>query len=158
MALAIANQVVQDPTLKAGLKGIAAMVPATCHFDNVPDKYKSMYKSYTENAKDTPIIDGESMQIFYREVGADPKDASLFAILSQNLKDFPPTYLTCCEFDPLRDDAYIIQEALEEAGVKTKLDYYEGMPHYFWIFPSVPESQQYVGNLLAGIGWLQSQM
>ena len=29
------------------------MVPATCHFDNVPDKYKSKYKSYTENAKDT---------------------------------------------------------------------------------------------------------
>lgn len=26
------------------------------------------------------------------------------------------------------------------------------------VFPGIPEAQQYVGNLLAGIGWLQSQM
>ena len=81
-----------------------------------------------------------------------------FVALSENLKSFPPTYLTSCEFDPLRDDSKVIESALKEVGVPTKHDYYAGMPHYFWIFPSVPESQQYICNLLAGIGWLQSQM
>jgi versiconal hemiacetal acetate esterase len=134
------------------------MVPVTVHPDNVPERLKSVYKSYTENAKDAPVIDAESMHIFYREAAVDPKDSSAFVALSDNLKSFPPTYLTNCEFDPLRDDTTVIKTLLDEAGVPTKHDYYPSLPHYFWIFPSVPESQQYIGNLLAGIGWLQSQM
>ncbi|KAK4543517.1 Telomerase-binding protein [Oleoguttula mirabilis] len=159
LALAIANQIIQDPELKAGLKGIAAMVPATVHFDNVPEQYRAAYKSYAENATDVPILDKESMEIFYKYLGADPKDPSLFTLLAADShKCFPPTYFTSCGFDPLRDDAVSMESALKAAGVPTKHDHYEGFPHYFWIFPSVPESQQYVGNLLAGIGWLQSQM
>jgi versiconal hemiacetal acetate esterase len=158
LAFQIANVVVTDPELKSSLKGIAAMVPATVHPDNVPEKHKSIYKSYTENGKDAPVIDGESMAIFYREAGVDPKDPGTFVALSDNVKLFPPTYLTSCEFDPLRDDTKVIESELKEAGVPTKHDFYAGLPHYFWIFPSVPESQQYIGNLLAGIGWLQSQM
>ena len=67
-------------------------------------------------------------------------------------------YVTNCEYDPLRDDTTILLEALAEKGVKTKHDYYEGFPHYFWIFPPVPEAQEYVGNLIGGIEWLKSQM
>ncbi|KAK5129326.1 hypothetical protein LTR08_003584 [Meristemomyces frigidus] len=158
LALAMANQVVQDSQLKPGLKGIAAMVPVTCHYDNVPEKYKSMYKAHTDNAKGTPIIDGEAVKFMCGHIAADPKDSSLFTILSDNHKDFPPTYFTSCEYDPLRDDAYMMEAALKEAGVQTKLDYYEGFPHYFWIFPSVPESQVYMDNMFAGIMWLHSQM
>ncbi|KAK5111823.1 Telomerase-binding protein [Meristemomyces frigidus] len=159
LALAIARETTKDPELKAGLKGIVAMVPATVHYDNVPEKYQVAYNAYTDNAKDVPILDAESMQTFYHHVGADPKDASMFPLLATDShKNFPPTYFTSCEFDPLRDDAYAMESALKEAGVPTKHDHYKGFPHYFWIFPSVPESQQYVGNLLAGIGWLQSQM
>lgn len=78
-----------------------------------------------------------------RHVGADPKDPDVFTILAtDNHKNFPPVYFTACQFDPLRDDAYIMQEALEEAGVKTKLDYYPGMPHYFWVSSLVPELKQ----------------
>lgn len=159
MALSIANLVVQDPQLKGGLKGIVAMVPATVPSDNVPEKYKSTCKAYTENAKDVPIIDMESMKMFFHHLGADKHDSTLFTILAtDNHKNFPPTYFTSCEFDPLRDDAYAMEAALKEAGVPTKHDNYKGLPHYFWIFPSLPESQQYVGNLLGGIGWVQSKM
>ncbi|WPH00347.1 Hypothetical protein R9X50_00317300 [Acrodontium crateriforme] len=159
LALAIANQVVNDPVLKDTLKGIVAMVPCTTHFDNVPAKYQSMYKSYTENAKDVPIIDKGSMETFYKYAEAKPDDASCFTILAtDNHKKFPPTYFTSCEFDPLRDDAYVMEAALKEAGVATQHKHYPGLPHYFWIFPQVPEGQQYVADLIGGITWLKSQM
>ena len=159
MALQIALQVIKDSKLKPGLKGIAAMVPCTTHWDSVPEKYASKYTAYKDNEKDVPVIDKESMEIFYKYVGADPKDPEVFTILATDYhKEFPPTYFTSCEFDPLRDDAYVMEAALKEAGVKTKHDHYEGMPHYFWIFPPVPEGQTYVGNLIQGIEWLKSQM
>ncbi|KAK3056868.1 Telomerase-binding protein [Extremus antarcticus] len=159
LALQIANAVIREPGLKTSLRGIAAMVPGTTHWDNVPSKYKDKYKSYTENAKDTPIIDGESMDIFYKHVGADPKDPGTFTILATDKhSEFPPVYMTSCEFDPLRDDATIMELALKEAGVPVKHDYWAGFPHYFWIIPPVPEGQQYVGKLIEGIEWLKSQM
>ena len=159
LALGIAYQVLQDPKLKPSLKGIAAMVPCTTHWDNVPEKYKSKYTSYTENAQNSPVIDKESMEAFYEHVGADPKDPSCFTILATDKHaEFPPVYFTSCEYDPLRDDAFILEAALKEAGVPTKHDYYEGMPHYFWLFPPVKEGQTYVGNLIQGIEWLKSQM
>lgn len=129
LALAIANQVVRDPTLKPSLKGIIAMVPTTTHFDNVPSKYESHYTAYKDNAKDAPVIDKDSMDTFYKYAGVDPTDAGCFTILATDKHaEFPPTYFTSCEFDPLRDDAKIMEEALKEAGVATKHDYYPGFP------------------------------
>ncbi|KAK5712621.1 hypothetical protein LTR17_017874 [Elasticomyces elasticus] len=157
LALQVANQVLRDSVLKSSLKGIIALVPLTLHKDHVPEKYKDMYTSYKDNAKGTPIIDGESMKIFYEHAGVDAKDPDTFVALSDNLKDFPPTYIATCEFDPLRDDGFVLEAALKEAGVPTKHDHYPGFPHYFWIFPSVPESQQFVGQLLGGIEWAKSQ-
>ena len=159
LALQICNAVLKDNSLKDSIQGVIAMVPATTHPDNIPDKYKPMHKSYDENKEGVPIIDRNSMDIFYDHLGPDLNDSSMFTILAtENHKSFPPVYFTSCEFDPLRDDAYVMEAALKEAGVPTKHDHYKGLPHYFWIFPGIPEAQQYVGNLLGGIGWLQSQM
>lgn len=159
LAFAAANQALRDDTLKSSIKGIAASVPCTTHFDNVPAKYKPMYKSYTENAKDVPIIDKESMEIFYREAHAKPTDSTAFTILAEDMhKNFPPTYFVSCEYDPLRDDAYVMEKALKDSGVKTKHDHYEGLPHQFWAFPSLPQVQTYVHNLIGGVTWLTSQM
>lgn len=68
LALQAANKIVQDPELKTSLKGIAAQVPCTAHWETVPEKYKSKYKSYEENKSGVPIIDKESMETFYKYV------------------------------------------------------------------------------------------
>ncbi|KIY03174.1 uncharacterized protein Z520_01641 [Fonsecaea multimorphosa CBS 102226] len=159
LALEIANRIVKDPSKRDGIKGIAAIVPCALHWDHVPEEYKDIYKAYEENKEGVPIIDKKSMQIFYDHAGADPKDSDIFvALAKENHPNFPPTYLVSCEKDPLRDDAYVMEAALKKAGVPTKHDHYKGMPHYFWIFPSVPEGQQFVGNLIGGVKWLISQM
>ena len=158
LALQIANRVVKDPSKRDGIKGIAALLPCTLHFDNIPAEYKDMYKSYDDSGR-SPIIDKNSMKIFYEAAGVDPKDSDIFmALATENHKNFPPTYFASCEMDPLRDDAYVMEAALKKAGVPTKHDHYKGMPHYFFIFPQIPEGQQFVGNLIGGVKWLISQM
>lgn len=67
-------------------------------------------------------------------------------------------YFASCEFDPLRDDAVVLEKALKEAGVETKHDYWEGMPHYFWIFPPIPEGREFIGKVFGGIEWLKGMM
>ena len=91
LALGIANQVVRDPTLKPSLKGIVAMVPATTHWDNVPSKYASMYTSYKDNELGTPVIDKESMEIFYKHVEAKP-DGGIILYTAMFGKGFLTSY------------------------------------------------------------------
>lgn len=159
LALQVANRLVKDPSKRDAIKGIAAIVPVALHWSHVPEEYKPMYKSYDDNKSGVPIIDQESMKIFFEHSGAKYDDPDIFVGLdAENHKNFPPTYLVACEKDPLRDDAFVMEAALKKAGVPTKLDYYEGLPHYFWIFPGLPEGQQYVANLLNGVQWLISQM
>ncbi|KAK5189348.1 Telomerase-binding protein [Exophiala xenobiotica] len=159
LALQLANRIVKDPSKRDGIKGVAAIVPVTLHYDHVPEEYKSMFKAMQENEKDVPIIDKESMRSFYEFAGVDPQDSDIFtALATDNHKNFPPVYFVSCEKDPLRDDAYVMEAALKKAGVPTKHDTYPGLPHYFFIFPSLPESQQFVGNLIGGVKWLTTQM
>ncbi|EMC91855.1 hypothetical protein BAUCODRAFT_307726 [Baudoinia panamericana UAMH 10762] len=159
LALSTANQVIQDSSLKSSLKGIAAIVPVAVHWDSCPDKYKSKYTAYKDNAEDAPVINKQSMADFFKITGVDPNDENTFTSLAtKNHKNFPPTYFASCEFDPLRDDATVMEAALKDAGVETKHDHYKGFPHYFWIVPTVPESQTFVQNLVGGIEWLKSKM
>ena len=159
LALQVANKLVKDSSKRDNIKGVAASVPVTLHYDNVPEEYKSQYKAYTENGTDVPVIDKGSMEIFFEHAAVDPKDADTFvALATENHKNFPPVYFTACGRDPLRDDAVIMEAALKKAGVPTKLDMYDGLPHYFFIFPSLPESGQYIANLIGGVKWLISQM
>jgi versiconal hemiacetal acetate esterase len=106
-----------------------------------------------------PVIDKESMDFFFTAAGADPKDPNIFVALNtENHKNFPPTYIATCEADLLRDDGKVMEECLKKAGVPVKSDHYEGLPHYFWIFPGVTEGQQFVGNLIGGCKWVVGQV
>lgn len=129
----MANKIIQDPDMRFSLKGVAASNPLTTHFDNVPQKYRGVYNSYDENTHGTPIIDKGSMRIFYEHAKVDPRDSDVFTILAEeNHQHFPPVYFVSCQYDPLRDDARVMELALEAVGVPTRHDYYEGMPHFFW--------------------------
>lgn len=157
LALQIANAVTKDSSLKSSLKGVCAMVPMTVSPANVPAKYKDKYQSYEQNATGVPVIDKAVMHTFIENLGADPQDKSAWTLLdAENHKNFPPVYLTSCEFDPLRDDTTVMEIALKEAGIPVKHDYYPGFPHYFWIFPGIPEAQGYIEKMVGGIVWFLS--
>jgi versiconal hemiacetal acetate esterase len=65
LALTTANKLVENPETRSSIHGVVALVPPTTHPDNVPSEYISMYKSYTENADDAPIIDRSSMETYF---------------------------------------------------------------------------------------------
>ncbi|KAF5562295.1 sterigmatocystin biosynthesis lipase esterase STCI [Fusarium phyllophilum] len=81
-------------------------------------------------------------------------DEWLFPLLSSHLAKFPRTYLVACGADPLRDDNVAMEHELQSKGVKVKLDMYEGLPHVFWMFPTLSATKTFIGNLLAAIKFI----
>lgn len=71
--------------------------------------------------------------------------------LSNQLDKFPPTYIATCGKDPLRDDGKVLEMMLKDKGVKTKSDFYDGMPHYFWVFPGIKRGEEFLMNVCEGV-------
>ncbi len=90
-------------------------------------------------------------------INANPHDLDYTPALSMNLKDFPPTYSVACGLDPMRDDAIIMDSELKDAGVKTKIDIYPGLPHIFWVFDSLPSTTKFYKNMLKGIEFVLAE-
>jgi len=40
---------------------------------------------------------------------------------------------------------------LKKNGVKVKRDHYEGVPHYFWLFPGIEGGVEFLQNVVSGI-------
>lgn len=140
---------------KDAVRGVLALAPVTLHPDNVPSSLQSQFLSYNENGENVPIIDKKSMDEFFLSIAVDPKDPSYFISLDQDiLKIFPPVYVVTCEFDPLRDDGMILLSSLESNHVNVRHDHYSGLPHCFWLFPTLPETNIFMQNLFNAIGWL----
>ncbi|KAE8444360.1 hypothetical protein EG329_000670 [Mollisiaceae sp. DMI_Dod_QoI] len=74
-------------------------------------------------------------------------------------KDLPPAFFQVCGLDPLRDEGLIYERILrEEAGIKTRIDVYEGLGHYFWTnFPELEMSKTFVEDTVKGMRWLLEQ-
>ncbi|KAI1028612.1 hypothetical protein LB503_002725 [Fusarium chuoi] len=138
------------------LKGVINMAGGTVHEANVPKHLQPLMKSMEENATDVPIIDGQTAKMINASTGLDKHvdDEWLFPLLSSHLAKFPRTYLVACGADPLRDGNVAMEHELRSKGVKVKLDMYEGLPHVFWMFPTLSATKMFIGNLLAGINFI----
>lgn len=71
-------------------------------------------------------------------------------------KDLPPAYFQVYRLDLLRDEGLIFERVLrEEAEVKTKIDVYKGVWHYFWTnFPELEMSRTFAEDTVKGMRWL----
>nr|RBQ90480.1 hypothetical protein FVER53263_07643 [Fusarium verticillioides] len=155
LSLATAHRLIEHG--RAGqLKGAINLAGGTVHPANVPKHLQHLTKSMEENATDVPIIDGQTAKMINASTGLDKHvdDEWLFPLLSSHLDKFPRTYLVACGADPLRDDNVAMKHELRSKGVKVKLDVYEGLPHVFWMFPTLSATKTFIGNLLAGIKFI----
>ncbi|KAH0352685.1 hypothetical protein KCU83_g3392, partial [Aureobasidium melanogenum] len=161
LSLAVARKVRtgQAEVPSDSVRGVVALVPAAWHPDNPPKGYEQEYKAHQENATNVPILDATSVQQFFKYSGlaADDRDY-LVGYDTDSHKLFPPTYIVTCEFDPLRDDGVVLAKCLKNAGVPTRYDHYDGLPHVFWVNPILPETKVFVENLLKGVDWVIKQM
>lgn len=141
------------------IKGVVALAPITLHPDHVPTKFQGEYSSYRQNRDNVPVIDKSSMDEFYATVAVQPTDASYFVGLDEdNQKSFPPTYVVTCEFDPLRDDGAVFVASVRSGGREVKHNHYSGLPHCFWLFPTLPETKAFLEDLYGGIKWVRDSI
>ncbi|KAL0932936.1 lipase 2 [Colletotrichum truncatum] len=160
----------RDNDLSPPLTGQYLCVPAIMCLlppEAIPEKYRAEYLShpFVTPSKD-PVIginDEESIKGIQLIVKPD-MESPLFVPfhsgkIGQGHKGLPPAYFQVAGLDPLRDEALIYERVLrEEAGVKTKLDIYPGLPHYFWTnFPYLKQSKQFVEDTVKGVRWLLEQ-
>jgi acetyl esterase/lipase len=146
----------RDAPLSPPLTGAFLSVPAVLHEAAVPSKYSSGYLSMQQNAH-APVVNYDAVQILYNLYKPDVK-SPLFVPFNhpKGHKGLPPVYFQICGLDPLRDDGLLYEKALrEEAGVKTRLDLYPGLPHAFWaVFPHLSSSPAVAVDTLQGVSWL----
>ena len=113
-------------------------------------------KSYQEFATGYSL-NREFMEWFwqhYLPADADPYQASVSPLRSQDVSHLPPTLLLTAEFDPLRDEGEAYARRLQEAGVATQLSRYDGMMHGFLIQYSRLDKGRSALNEIAA--WLRS--
>ncbi|KAK0625702.1 AB hydrolase superfamily protein B1A11.02 [Lasiodiplodia hormozganensis] len=146
----------RDEALSPPLTGVSASIPAVLAAEAVPERFKAEYKSHEQN-KNAPGLDAGALGFFAANYNPD-KSSPLFSPFNwpTGHKGLPPFFIQACGLDPLCDDALLFERLLRtEAGVKTKLVVYPGLPHSFWgFFPHLEASRKAVGKVVEGFGWL----
>lgn len=161
LALSVARKVSLQQTKvdSKAVKGVVALGPPTLHSKNIPEVYRSAHTSFSQNKENVPILSIALMDGFFADAGIQPDDKDYFAALDRESHQlFPPTYIVTCEFDPLRDDGKVLAESLKTSGVDVKMEHYEGLPHCFWLFRSLPETEVFMRNTVEGMKWLINKM
>ncbi|TVY24707.1 AB hydrolase superfamily protein [Lachnellula hyalina] len=151
---AVVSHLYRDDKLSPPLTGAYLSIPPCIAPDLVPAKYKDVYLSREQN-KEAPRLNKDSMDFFNKMYNADPNSPLAAPSLFETHRGLPPTYFQICGLDPLRDEAIIYEDILKEEGVKTKVDFYPGLPHAFWSWlPEAGFSKKYQEDCTRALKWL----
>ncbi|KAH9050807.1 Alpha/Beta hydrolase protein [Lactarius vividus] len=109
-----------------------------------------------EQNKGAPGLNKELLLGTFKIIGAsDPMDPELSPVLASSHANLPPTFFQICGLDPLRDDSFLYDRLLREAGCKTFVKVYPGLPHVFHTgYPTLKSSEQYQSDIRTGLRWL----
>ena len=140
------------------LTGQVLIVPTTIAWPDdagIPEDWKRQLTSHAEMAN-APVFNEDLYEFYVRTLGVpkeDARDWENFPVWA-DLKGLPPAYLPMDECDPIRDQGFLYAELLAEAGVKTRTDYYEGLPNMFVQFAELSTTLTAGIHLTAGVKWL----
>nr|POF26303.1 ab hydrolase superfamily protein b1a11.02 [Quercus suber] len=143
---------IEEP-LKYPLTGQLLSVPVTMSATTVPEKYRPHFLSREHN-RNAPFLTTVGVEdIGRRTTGWEDLSPLRHVVMTKTpLSKLPPTYLQACGMDPMRDDALIFDEMLKTAGVRTKLDFYPGCPHAFWMFiPDLDISKKAMADMMVQV-------
>lgn len=97
------------------------------------------------------MIDKKVMDTFFASAQMDPMDPSHFITVSDEIAEFPPTFIVTTAKDPLRDDGVVLHEMLRDNGVVVKRQHYDGFGHVFWSFPMLKKREVFLRDTCEGI-------
>ncbi|KAF2398586.1 hypothetical protein EJ06DRAFT_479741 [Trichodelitschia bisporula] len=155
---AVTTHLARDEKLIPPVTGFALLIPVLGPpgQEGIAPRYADEIKSYEQNA-DAPILGIKAVRMFTAAYAPPPTDP-LFNVLADPLdtSGLPPLFIQVCGQDPLRDEALVYERVVrEEAGGKTRLRVYPGVPHSFWSFaPDWEKSRGFVRDTVEGVKWL----
>lgn len=115
-------------------------------------KHRDKFKAWEENGHaQVPILSRPLAEYIWSYYDADFNSPAHFPGLAEDLSRWPPTYIVSAEKDVFRDDGRLFHELLLDAGVASKLDYYEGLPHYFHVFPALAVAHEMMAKAVEGV-------
>lgn len=140
------------------LTGQLLIVPMTIAWpdeEGISQDWKRRLQSHVE-MKDAPIMNESLYEFYVNTLGVPSEEARKgenFPVWA-DLKGLPPAYLPMDECDPIRDQGFLYAELLQEAGVKTRTDFYEGLPNMFVQFAELSTTLTAGIHLTAAVKWL----
>ncbi|KAF2239696.1 alpha/beta-hydrolase [Viridothelium virens] len=139
------------------LTGQVLIVPTLIAWPDpqIPRDWADRLKSHVEHADD-PVLNETLYEKLVEKLNvfADARrDGDNFPMWA-DLRDLPPTYLAMDECDPTRDQGFLYEALLSEAGVRTRTDFYPGLPNMFVQFPDLPTTAIAGFHLSVGVSWL----
>lgn len=134
------------------LRGQILCIPWLVH----PRDRNGESASYAEN-EDAPILPRAQLDHFTELLGQDdPSDTSLFVVgnvSDEEVKSLPKTAFLVAGRDMLRDEGLLYAEKLERAGVETKVDVFDGLPHGFYRYLELPGTDRWFETVNESLKW-----
>ncbi|KAF8500653.1 Alpha/Beta hydrolase protein [Hysterangium stoloniferum] len=158
LAAAMAHRAMKDPQLKGKVTGVSLMVPALLA-PSEHDRFKDELLSMDQNANADILPSALARKCWDAYHGLhDASNPEVSPVLASSFDGVPPTYFQINGMDPLRDEAFLYDRLLREAGVATKVDVYPGVPHGFQGFaPELEIARRGARELMEGLAWLLGQ-
>jgi len=156
LATTVAHRALDDAFFaQMPITGQLLQIPPTLHPELELDEYKDELLSRHE-LKIAPIVPLNS-QIKFAKWSRAPKTAEGWSVILRDHKGVPPAFFQIGGMDPLRDEALLYAKLLEQAGTKTKVEVYPGLPHSFnTLYPQLSASRKFDADAVAGVKWLLS--
>ncbi|KAF8257598.1 Alpha/Beta hydrolase protein, partial [Lactarius quietus] len=159
LAAGLSIRVRDDPSFAdTPATGLYLTVPLLVHVDahsRTAGRFPNDLLSLEQN-KDAPFLNKERLVWTFEVIGSpSPTDPEISPVLASSHANLPPTFFQICGLDPIRDHAFLYDRLLREAGCKTYVKVYPGLPHVFHMsYPTLKASEQYQSDVRAGLRWL----
>jgi versiconal hemiacetal acetate esterase len=121
----------------------------------IPEAWHALLKSHVDMV-DAPLMNEMLVQRYLNVLGvpdSERRKGENFPVWA-DLKGLPPAYLAMDECDPTRDDGFLYDKLLADAGVKTRVDFYRGLPNMFVQFPELATTPRAGVVLSSAVRWL----
>ncbi|KAF2433853.1 hypothetical protein EJ08DRAFT_607082 [Tothia fuscella] len=145
----------RDEKLKPPITGLVLLAGSFCSHEAILERYEDRLLSIVE-LTDAPGLTLAQIDYFAREYGAPPTDPRYTTLLFDSHAGLAKkAYVSVCGWDPKRDDSFLFEQLLKEAGTETVLDVNPGLPHAFWTdCPELPVSIAWEKRLVEGVRWM----
>lgn len=163
-----------SPTAKSAppLTGLMLCCGTCINPYNVPNAYKSFYRSRAQNDEALPL--DKDLLAMFASATRPNYDSPIWSSIDQQphldrenvgedhmwlKEDNMSVYFQVCGQDMSRDDGLIYEKVLrEECRVQTRLDLYKGFGHVFWGmgggYAEMSMSRKRMEHSVEGVGWL----